>query len=158
SGSAGMDLAATATVTLSDSAVALVPTGVLGPLGNELNALLLGRSSVTRQGLFVLPGVIDADFIGEIKTMVWTPTPPCQIPLGSHIAQLVPFRSQVSRHLENARGDGCFGSTGPAQVLWAQKVSTRRPSYRCSLRYSTLQREVHLEGIIDTGADVTIIS
>ncbi|NXG35123.1 POK9 protein, partial [Dromaius novaehollandiae] len=158
SGSAGMDLATATTVTLSTPAVTLVPTGIRGPLGDGLSALLLSRSSATRQGLFVLPGVIDADFTREIQIMVWTPTPPCQIPLGSRIAQLIPFHSQVPHHLEKTRGDGGFGSTGPAQLLWSQKVSARRPCYRCTFKHSTLQQEIQLEGIMDTGADVTIIS
>lgn len=39
----------------------------------------------------MLPGVIDADFLGEIKIMVWTPFPPSNVFQGSKIAQLIFF-------------------------------------------------------------------
>ncbi|KGL92205.1 hypothetical protein N301_07120, partial [Charadrius vociferus] len=156
--SARMDLASAVTVMLFDTIITLIPMGVKGPLGDGLSALLLGRSSATHQRLFVLPSVIDADFMGEIQIMLWTPTPPCQIPEGSRVAQLLPFRSQVPRCLADACGEGCFCSTGTGQIMWAQKVSTRYPSYLCSLRHYTHQHEITLEGIIDTGADCSIIS
>ncbi|KAF1664380.1 hypothetical protein FQA23_0008506, partial [Aptenodytes patagonicus] len=47
------------------------------------------------QGLFVLPGVIDSDYMGQVQALLWTPSPPVYIPAGSRIAQLVPFRSMV---------------------------------------------------------------
>lgn len=58
-GSVGMDLASRELVTLMISSVHLVPTGVWGALGNNIHALLIGHSSATKLGLFVLPGVID---------------------------------------------------------------------------------------------------
>ena len=39
----------------------------------DIGALLIGRSSA---GLIVLPGVIDADYTGEIMVCVYTLTPP----------------------------------------------------------------------------------
>ena len=90
-GSAGVDLAASKSVTLLDNMVPLIPTGVYGPLGNGRSALLLGRSSTTLEGLFILPGVTDADYEWEIRIMAWTPGPPCSVTKGSKIAQLVYF-------------------------------------------------------------------
>ena len=55
--SAGVDLATAQSVTLTDSTMTLTPKGVMGPLGDRHSALLLGRSSVTQMGLFVLPGL-----------------------------------------------------------------------------------------------------
>lgn len=75
-----MHLATAKPVTLTNSSVKAVSTGVWRPLDNNKSALLLGQSSTTMQGLFVLPGVIDGDYCGEIKTIVWTPTPPCFLP------------------------------------------------------------------------------
>lgn len=88
-----MDLAPSQPVNLTSTAVQAVPTGVWGPLGGGYSALLLGRSSAMLQGLFVLPGVIDADYTGEIKVMLWTSTPPCYVPAGARIAQLIYFRA-----------------------------------------------------------------
>ena len=41
-----------------------------GPLPADTVGLILGRSSVTMQGLIVHPGVIDSDFTGKVKIMV----------------------------------------------------------------------------------------
>lgn len=71
-----MDVSTTTTVTLYSCQVHKVPLNACGPLGQGLSALLVGRLSPTLQGIFVHPGVIDADFTGQICAMVSTPTPP----------------------------------------------------------------------------------
>lgn len=50
-----------------------LPTGVYGPLPRGTMGLLLRRNSTTMQGILVAPGVIDADFEGEIKIMTHFP-------------------------------------------------------------------------------------
>uniref|UniRef100_A0A8U8B204 dUTPase-like domain-containing protein n=1 Tax=Geospiza parvula TaxID=87175 RepID=A0A8U8B204_GEOPR len=97
-GSLGMDVASSVAVTLMTTQPEKVPTGIKGPIiidGQPMGALLLGRSSATMLGLFVLPGVIDADFTGEICVMVYTPFPPIQIEKGQRIAQLVPLEQMT---------------------------------------------------------------
>uniref|UniRef100_A0A8B9PL11 dUTPase-like domain-containing protein n=1 Tax=Apteryx owenii TaxID=8824 RepID=A0A8B9PL11_APTOW len=111
-GSAGVDVTTAASATIVDQKVHKVPLAVRGPLGDGLSALLVGRSSATSQELFVLVGVVDADFTGQIQAMIWTPSPPVFIPMGSRIAQLIPFRSLVPHAESNERGNGGFGSTG----------------------------------------------
>lgn len=86
-GSAGVDVATAVDTTLTSTAVHLIDTSIKGPLGQGLCALLLGRSSTSPQRIFVLPGVIDADYTGVIKAMIYTLTPPLSIPAG-RIAQL----------------------------------------------------------------------
>lgn len=68
-GSAGVDLATSGETIIQDTLVVLIPTGIYGPLGHGKAALLIGQSSTTIRGLFVLPGVIDADFEEEIEIM-----------------------------------------------------------------------------------------
>ncbi|NXC51400.1 POK9 protein, partial [Penelope pileata] len=155
-GSAGVDLATSVDVTLFDTSVVSIPTGVFGPLGDGNAALLLGRSSTTLMGLFVLPGVIDADFTGEVKIMVWTPTPPCTIPAGTRIAQLVYFRPNPPARAGLTRGTNGFGSTGVPHIYWAQQVTTGRPNLTCTLQ--TNNQKLTVTGIIDSGADVTVVS
>ncbi|KAL2307765.1 hypothetical protein Nmel_000745 [Mimus melanotis] len=87
-GSAGVDVHTADTVVIDSAGVHKVPLGAFGPLGHGLSALLVGQSSATIQGIFVHPGVIDADFTGWICAMVSTPCPPVTIPAGTRIAQL----------------------------------------------------------------------
>lgn len=49
--------------------VQALPTRVYGPLLRDTKGLLLGKSSTNIQGIFLAPGVINADFEGEIKVM-----------------------------------------------------------------------------------------
>lgn len=153
-----MDLATTHTVTLLDSSVHLLSTGVSGPLPPKTQALLLGRSSTTLSGLFVLPGVIDPDTTDEIKIMAWTPFPPCTVPRGSRIAQLIliPVGSSTPAPSLFPKREGGFGSTGSPQILWVQPILHKRPLQRCTLTCG--KQQIELSGIIDTGADVTVIS
>ncbi|NWU38602.1 POK9 protein, partial [Hylia prasina] len=155
--STGLDLATSIIVMLLDSSVHLLPTGIFGPPGPQTSALLVGRSSTTLLGLFVLPGVIDSDSVREIKIMAWTPFPPCTVPQGTCIAQLILFSHNSSPPSTecNTRVGG-FGSTGIPQILWVQEISNKRPTYKWTL--SLQGQQVMLTGILDTGADVSIVS
>ncbi|KAL2308564.1 hypothetical protein Nmel_001610 [Mimus melanotis] len=71
------------TVVTDSVGVHKFPLDASGPLDRGLSALLVGRSSATFQGIFVHPGVIDADFTGRICAMVSTQCPPVTIPAGT---------------------------------------------------------------------------
>ena len=68
-------------------------TDFKGPPPADMVGLILGRSSVTMQGLIVHPGVIDSDFTGKVKIMVSSPRGIVAISPGDKIAQLLPFPS-----------------------------------------------------------------
>lgn len=120
---------------------------------------VIGRSSVTLQGVFIPPGLIDSDFKGQIQAMVWTPSPPVTVPAGSNIAQLILFRSQVKYAADQERGAGGFGSTGQPETYWMQKVSQERPLITCVVKLKGDQpNDIKIRGMMDTGPDVTIIA
>ncbi|RMC18134.1 hypothetical protein DUI87_05014 [Hirundo rustica rustica] len=75
-GSAGVDGCTAKSVVIDSDKIHKVPLDAFGPLGNGMNAFLMGRSSATIQGIMVHLGLIDADFSGQIHAMVSTPTPP----------------------------------------------------------------------------------
>ncbi|RMC09667.1 hypothetical protein DUI87_13453 [Hirundo rustica rustica] len=97
-GSLGIDLAAAVDVTLINSRVQRIPTGVTGPIydkNSALGALLLGRSSTGLARLIVLPGVIDEDYTGEIQVVAYALHPPMTIKKGTRIAQLVLYTKEA---------------------------------------------------------------
>ncbi|NWI53235.1 POK9 protein, partial [Calyptomena viridis] len=148
------------TTTLMTEHPQKIQTGVQGPImicGKPVGALLLGRSSATVLGLFVLPGVIDADYKGEICMMVHTPFPPLKINKGQRIAQLIPL-PQMTQSIPpiqpGPRGKQGFGSTGGLTLLTLD-LSTR-PKHDVELEYNNKKRV--LEGLLDTGADSSIVS
>ncbi|NWU33822.1 POK9 protein, partial [Hylia prasina] len=159
-GSAGMDVS-TDNAIIIDSLLKLhkVPLKDHGPIGKGLSALLLGRSSATLQGIFVHPGVIDADYMGQICAFVSTPSPPVTIPAKTHIAQLIPFKSCALKTGSKLQGDGGFESMGEPQVYCTQVISDQRPNMVCTLTMpQTTPLHIKVSGMIATGADVTIIS
>ncbi|NXD05271.1 POK9 protein, partial [Certhia familiaris] len=156
-GSAGLDLSTSITVMLLDSSLHLLPKEVFRPPGPWKSALLIGRSSTNLSELFVLPGIIDSDLVEEIKIMAWTPFPPYTVPQGTRIAQLIPFSNDLSfTARECERRVGGFGSTGTPQILGVQTISDKHPTCKCIL--SLRGQQITLTGILDTGADVTVIS
>ncbi|KFO92751.1 hypothetical protein N320_13323, partial [Buceros rhinoceros silvestris] len=143
---------------LQDTSVTLIPTTIKGLLYHEKSPpLLLRRSATSRQGVIVLPGVIDADYTGVIQVMVYSLHPPTFIPKGSRIAQIVALGAvfpPCSSKSEQVRGEKGFGSTGPA-VLFTQQLSSR-PKQKVTLRCGNQTLVIH--PLLDTGADVTIIN
>ncbi|NXA13166.1 POK9 protein, partial [Sapayoa aenigma] len=158
-GSLGLDLAAAVDVSLVTTRPTKIPTGVFGPIqvnGQDYGGLILGRSSVSIMGLFVLPGVIDADYTGEIQVMAHTPFPPLQIQKGQRIAQLVPLpqitSGMVSR-LQKPRKDQGFGSSGTVMLTMDLFM---RPKKRIKIVHAG--HSIELLGLLDTGADTSIIA
>ncbi|NWW02298.1 POK9 protein, partial [Oreocharis arfaki] len=154
-GSAHMDLAVS-TTTINDTLVHLIPTGLNGPLPFKCHSLFLGRSSSSKSGLYLLPGIIDSDSRGEIKIMAWTPNLPCTIPRGSCIAQLMSLPilldMQSVPSVSADRGTGGFGSKGTPSTYWSKLISVQHPFLTC------VRDGRSFTGLIDTGADITIIS
>jgi dUTPase len=50
-----------------------IPIGVYGPLPEGTIGLILGRSSMTLKGLQTHPGVVDQDYMGELKILAEAP-------------------------------------------------------------------------------------
>ena len=89
-GNAGLDLSSTtATILTPDMPVTLTPMGVAGPLPEGIVGLVLGRSSLSFQGILVVRGAVDSDYTVEIKVLVLLPTKTVQINEGQRIAQFL---------------------------------------------------------------------
>lgn len=154
-------MAVAGTVTISTSEVTVIDSTATGSLGEGLSALLIGRSSASKQGIFVLPGLIDADYEGIIKIMVKVFAPPVTINQGSRIAQLIPFYSQVPVARLSKRGEGAFGSTGETAgplVLFTTTIQATRPMRRIFISNNGEElQKAGVEMMLDTGSDVTIV-
>ncbi|NWZ34562.1 POK9 protein, partial [Brachypodius atriceps] len=162
-GSLGVDVATAVEVTLQDKEVTLIPTNVCGPMYSTISlvgGLLLGRSSTSKQGVIVIPGVIDADFTGQVKIMAYALQPPVTIPEGSKIAQIIafenilPHRQRPRETSENQREDRGFGSTGH-DVFFTINMKNR-PHKKVQLQHGS--HCIDLEPMLDTGADISIVN
>ncbi|TRZ06277.1 hypothetical protein HGM15179_020830 [Zosterops borbonicus] len=125
-----------------------------------IGGLLLGRSSTSKRGVIVIPGLIDADFTGQVQILAYALQPPVTIPKGSRIAQIVALESFLSHRQrprephEKQRMDGGFGSTGH-DVFFTLDLKNH------PFRTVQLQRGSHqikLKQLLDTGSDVSILN
>lgn len=130
--------------------VQTLPTGVFGPLPVETCGFLLGRSSSIIKGLQIYPDVINNDYEGEIKIIAASPHGVITVPANQRIAQLVliPLHQSPYRFFKNERRQGGFDSSG---VNWVQSITNQRPNLKLTFDGKSF------EGLIDTGAHVTII-
>lgn len=159
SGSLGLDLAASVDCDLLTSEIHNIPTGLTGPIclnGTPVGGLILGRSSATALGLFVQPGVVDADSQGDIFILAYTVHPPVRIPKGQRLAQFVPL-PQATQGMQPLQAQpnahtGC-GSTGELTLLTINLNS--RPRKPCALTYKG--ETITLQSLLDTGADSSIV-
>jgi dUTP pyrophosphatase len=120
-GDLGYDLYASEEVVLMAGQTRLIPTGIAIQFPEGYGGLLRDRSSVaTKRNLFVVAGVIDNGYIGEIMIALHNSTDGYErIMVGEKIAQLiliptVNFTVEEVDELVSAdeRGTGGFGSTG----------------------------------------------
>ncbi|TRZ07924.1 hypothetical protein HGM15179_019183 [Zosterops borbonicus] len=125
-----------------------------------VGGLLLGRSSTSKRGVIVLPGLIDADFTGQVHILAYALQPPVAIPKGSKIAQIMalenplPHRCRPREPNERLRLNEGFGSTGH-DVFFTVELKGR------PVKTMFLQRgsqQVQQEVLLDTGSDVSIFN
>ena len=67
---------------------------------------MLGLSSLSLQGISVVPGIVDSDYTGEIKVLISLPAKTVQINKGQRIAQLLllPYYQTGKTLTSQARG------------------------------------------------------
>jgi dUTP pyrophosphatase len=119
---AGLDLHASAAVTLAPGDRALVATGIALALPTGFAGFVLPRSGLAlRHGVTLLntPGLIDAGYRGEIKVLLVNLGPAAvSLQRGDRVAQLVVQRVEhvaltpVVELPDSPRGPRGFGSTG----------------------------------------------
>jgi dUTP pyrophosphatase len=118
--SAGLDLCSIEDVVIEPKQRALVPTGLAVAIPEGYYGRVAPRSGLaTKKGLDVLAGVIDADYRGEIRCLLYNAGDEAiTLPAQSKICQLIiekiitPTAVWADEISETDRGSGGFGSTG----------------------------------------------
>jgi dUTP pyrophosphatase len=122
-GDAGLDLYAVQDATLAPGERASIATGIAVEIPPGHAGLVLPRSGLAaRHGISVVnaPGLIDADYRGELKVLLLNTdrTEPFTLRAGDRIAQLVVVAVAVGEVVEaetladTPRGQDGFGSSG----------------------------------------------
>ena len=121
-GDAGYDLFVSSPATVLPGQKVDVNTGIAIAMKDGFYARIIGRSSTTRNlGLFVIEGIIDNGYRGELSVgVVNFNNFPVELELGQRIAQLI-IAEQVSLYVEtvqelpaskDGRCENGYGSTG----------------------------------------------
>jgi len=116
---AGLDLYSTINFRIPSQAGAMIPTGIAVEIPFGHYGRVAPRSGLSTKGIDVLGGVIDRDFRGEVKVLLFNHGPAYyDIMLGDRIAQLIlevcsrAIVEKVPELLATKRGADGFGSTG----------------------------------------------
>ena len=129
-----------------------IPTGYYGPIPPRTMGLILGCSNCTMRGSVVLTGVVDEDYKGEIHVMVnAVKMRNIYLQKEEHFAQLLLLPYVKPMKASDKVRQGCFGSTNLTAAL-----STLLKEHQKLMLTLCIQGK-NFTGILDTGADISII-
>jgi dUTP pyrophosphatase len=118
-GSAGYDLSSVDDVNIPPRGMKLIDTGIGVRIPYGTYARVAPRSGMSVKGTVVGAGVVDADWRGAIKVVMFNMTDnEITVEKGNRIAQLIferidlPVVKEVNELGDTQRGSGGFGSTG----------------------------------------------
>lgn len=138
--------AATQVVLTPHLGVQPIPVLPIEELPDGCIGLILGRGSLTRLGVIIHPGIIDG-CQQEIQVLCSCPTGVFSVNEGDRIAQVV----LLPREIEQKDVQEPMGSTGTDSAFLVMDLK-QRPSLAVTIQGK------QFEGILDTGADRSIIS
>ena len=127
-----------------------IPVKSPGPLPPRTMGLIIGRGSLTLQGLVVHPGVVDHQHLQDIQVLCSCPQGIFSISPGDRIAQLI-FLPSLDKDEDNIKELRGMGSSGPDSAYLVMPLNAR-PTLHLFIN------DKDFEGIMDTGADKSIIS
>lgn len=135
---------------MPEDGVQVLPTGTFGPPPPHTYFLILGRASINLKGLTVHPSLVDNDYTGEIQILASAPRGPVSIFKGQRLAQALPLPLDTSHPAVSAqRGSSQPGSS---DLYWVQAITKERPTLSLKINGKSF------EGLLDSGADSTVIS
>ena len=104
--------------------------------------LVVGDTAHTPSEMEILP-ISKKENISGFVLLARCSQPPYYLKEGQILAQAIPVPKEIS-----AEGKS-------PEVYWAEVVGEEKPSLACNLTHGS--DHLHVEGVLDTGADVTII-
>lgn len=103
------------------STTRLIPTGIKIKIPHGYYGSIRGRSGLSLKGIHVGAGVLDEDYLGEVKVVLYCLDNFHKIHVGDKIAQLIiePYAAvkfvqaqKLEKEQKDGRGEKGFGSTG----------------------------------------------
>ena len=101
-----------------------IPVKSPGPLPPRTMGLIVGRGSLTLQGLVVHPGVVDHQHLQDIQVLCSCPQGIFSISPGDRIAQLI-FLPSLDKDEDNIKELRGMGSSGPDSAYLVMPLNAR---------------------------------
>jgi deoxyuridine 5'-triphosphate nucleotidohydrolase len=117
-GAAGYDVMAAQTVVVPARQIRAVDLNLACQLPKQYFMQLCSRSGLAKRGIIVIAGIIDSDYTGSIKALIYNTTEEeYKVQKGDRIAQALILKHHYGEFEEKeleptGRGTGGFGSTG----------------------------------------------
>lgn len=141
------------TIFLKDEGYDCISTAVTGTSQNRQDFLVVGKERNRILGLLVLPCVISVNCNEELLVLAKAYRPPVHIPSSTPIAIAIALPMGTVDQMPPR----CLPiAPENPEVLWVQHISQQRPVLTCELSNSGVH--VSIKGMIDRGADVSVIS
>lgn len=141
------------TTFLKDNGYEYISTGITGTSQNRQDFLVVGKEKNGILGLLVLPCVMSVNCNEELLVLAKACYPPLHIPPKTPMAIAIALPVGIT----DQTPPRCVSVTPEnPEVLWVQQISQQRPMLTCELSNGGVQ--VNITGMIDTGADVSVIS
>lgn len=154
-GSAGYDIKSSVSVVVPPCELEVVETGIAVAIPHSHYGRLAPRSSISKLRVFLEAGVIDEDYRGTIKVMLYNASNrPFTIEAGDRIAQLIieaiayPEPVLCKSLPETTRGSGGFGSTGLKDIKKVEKQSPTIPD-KLKMTLQTIANEYPVDWIVE---------
>lgn len=121
-GNAGYDLYATETIEMADGQISKIPVNACFAIPTGYFGFVVPRSSLSSEGLNIIPGTIDSSYRGQISAIVQNVSGKSyEVTRGLRLAQIIFMRHEIPDFLEvdtieelgqTERGSNGFGSSG----------------------------------------------
>ncbi|KAJ7428358.1 hypothetical protein BTVI_00857 [Pitangus sulphuratus] len=125
----------------------VIPVSPKEPLPNHSPYLLITSEEAVQKGVIALHDVIDnADSVTQIHVTVFIPFPPVELTSEDSVAALLSLPPYQSPE----------GERGGVQANWTYTVEEQQLTMVVTV--TSPEGEINISGLLDTGADVTIIA
>ena len=136
-----------------------IPTGVRGTSWKRQDFLILGEDRNSIFGLIIIPTVLAVNCNEELTVLAKALRPPLTIPKNLRIAKAMalpphPLGLQVMEVIDPDHPS--YNDHVEVHAVWVQHIGRDRPIIVCRLTHR--ERSFEIKGLVDTGADVTLVS
>ena len=131
----------------------MAPTSVWGPLPSGMVSLILGRSILLPKAFLFSQGSLTQTIKGKLKSclkflVIILFLARCKLPSCSYSPRYL----KDSKYSETQNTERGFSSTDNQSIFWTESIKLNKPILQIKIKDKTFQ------GLIDTGANIAIIS